>query len=124
MNNLNSILIEGNIVRDPECRTTPKGTAVCTFSIASNRFYHEGDALETEVGFFDIEAWGKLATQVSGYGHKGQGVRVIGRLKQDRWQDTEGKQHSRIVVVGEHVEIQPERSTEPAREPDIEIIER
>ncbi|MDR0998750.1 MAG: single-stranded DNA-binding protein, partial [Treponema sp.] len=37
MNNLNSILIEGNLVRDPLLRSTPKGTQVCTFTLASNR---------------------------------------------------------------------------------------
>ena len=34
MNNLNSVLIEGNMVRDPLVRSTPKGTQVCNFSIA------------------------------------------------------------------------------------------
>ena len=39
-NNLNSILIEGNLVRgDPEYRETAKGTALCKFAIASNRFF-------------------------------------------------------------------------------------
>lgn len=37
MNNLNSILIEGNLVRDPELSYTPKGVAVCKFSVACNR---------------------------------------------------------------------------------------
>ncbi|MDR1596767.1 MAG: single-stranded DNA-binding protein, partial [Treponema sp.] len=39
MNNLNSIIIEGNLVRDPLFRSTTKGTPLCTFSIASNRYY-------------------------------------------------------------------------------------
>jgi single-strand DNA-binding protein len=39
MNNLNSILVEGNLVKDPEVRHTEKGTAICTFSIAVNRYY-------------------------------------------------------------------------------------
>jgi single-strand DNA-binding protein len=41
MNNLNSILIEGNLVRDPLLRSTPKGTQVCTFTLASNRFFKQ-----------------------------------------------------------------------------------
>ncbi|MDR0455076.1 MAG: single-stranded DNA-binding protein, partial [Treponema sp.] len=39
MNNLNSVLLEGNMVRDPLIRSTQKGTSVCNFTIASNRFY-------------------------------------------------------------------------------------
>jgi single-strand DNA-binding protein len=108
MNNLNSILVEGNLVRDPEYRTTPKGTAVTKFSIATNRFYRQDNNLEKEVSFFDIEVWGKLAERVSNVGRKGKGVRVVGRLKQERWQSSEGKQMARVIIVAEHVEFRPE----------------
>ena len=108
MNNLNSILIEGNMVRDPLLRTTPKGTSVCNFSIASNRFYRQDSNLEKEVGFFDVEAWGKLAEACVSYGRKGRGVRVVGRLKQDRWTGSDGKNHTRVAIVAEHVEYRPD----------------
>ncbi|MCL2602376.1 MAG: single-stranded DNA-binding protein [Treponema sp.] len=104
MNNLNSILIEGNMVRDPLVRNTPKGTSICTFSIATNRFYRHESNLEKEVGFFDVEAWGKLAESCGNHGRKGRGVRVVGRLKQDRWTGTDGKNHSKILIAAEHVE--------------------
>ena len=104
MNNLNSILIEGNMVRDPLLRTTQKGTSVCNFTIASNRFYRQDTNLEKEVGFFDVEAWGKLADACVSYGRKGRGVRVVGRLKQDRWTGNDGKNHTRVAIVAEHVE--------------------
>jgi single-strand DNA-binding protein len=61
MNNLNSILIEGNLVRDPISKTTTKGTSLCTFSLASNRYFKRNDAMEQEVSYFDIETWGSLA---------------------------------------------------------------
>ena len=38
---------------------------------------------------------------------KGRGVRVVGRLKQDRWADQEGKNHDRVKIVAEHVEFKP-----------------
>ena len=108
MNNLNSILIEGNLVRDPLLRSTPKGTQVCTFTLASNRFYKQDTGLEKEVGFFDVETWARLAENCYNLGHKGRGVRVVGRLKQDRWNGTDGKTHSKISIVAEHVEFRPE----------------
>ena len=111
MNNLNSILIEGNMVRDPLFRSTPKGTQVCNFTIASNRFYKQDrtdSAFEKEVGFFDVEAWGKLADICTIQGRKGRGVRVVGRLKQDRWTGTDGKNHTRVAIVAEHVEYRPD----------------
>jgi single-strand DNA-binding protein len=108
MNNLNSVLIEGNLVRDPQYRETAKGTPICTFSIASNRFFKSDGSLEKEVSFFDVETWAKLAENCSNLGHKGRGVRVVGRLKQDRWNDSEGRARSKIAIVAEHVEFRPE----------------
>ena len=108
MNNLNSILIEGNLVRDPLFRTTPKGTPLCTFSLASNRFFRQDSGLEKEVSFFDVETWSKLAEACYSKGHKGRGVRVVGRLKQERWNDPEGKSRSRVTIVAEHVEFRPD----------------
>ncbi|MDR0655771.1 MAG: single-stranded DNA-binding protein [Treponema sp.] len=115
MNNLNSILIEGNLVRDPLYRSTPKGTPVCTFSLASNRYYRQDSELEKEVSFFDVETWAKLADNCYNLGHKGRGVRVVGRLKQQRWNGSDGKPRSRITIVAEHVEFRPEFKKEEAR---------
>ncbi|MDR3160362.1 MAG: single-stranded DNA-binding protein [Spirochaetaceae bacterium] len=108
MNNLNSILIEGNLVRDPLYRTTSKGTSLCTFSIASNRFFRQDSGLEREVSFFEVETWAKLAENCYNLGRKGRGVRVVGRLKQERWTGSDGKPRSKIAIVAEHVEFRPD----------------
>jgi len=108
MNNLNSILIEGNMVRDPLLKTTPKGNIVCNFTIASNRYHRQESNVEREVSFFDIEVWGKLASACADHGRKGRGVRVVGRLKQDRWVGSDGKTHTRVAIVAEHIEYRPD----------------
>ena len=108
MNNLNSVLIEGNMVRDPLVRSTSKGTSICNFTIASNRYYKQDANFEKEVGFFDVEAWGKLGVACGNLGRKGRGVRVVGRLKQDRWTGNDGKSHNKVAIVAEHVEYRPE----------------
>jgi len=112
MNNLNSILIEGNLVRDPELSYTPKGTAVCKFSVACNRQWKQDDEIQKEVSFFDVSAWTRLAEVCGEYLKKGRGVRVVGRLKQDRWTDPEGKPHSRVEIIAEHVEFKPQKKAE------------
>ena len=116
MNNLNSILIEGNLVREPLLRSTPKGTAVCTFSLASNRYLKRDTGFEEEVSFFEVETWARLAEICNNLGKKGRGVRVVGRLKQDRWTGNDGKPHSRVTIVAEHVEFRPEAKKE--KEPE------
>jgi single-strand DNA-binding protein len=115
MNNLNQILIEGNLVRDPELKHTPKGTPICTFSVASNRFYKQDDEFQKEVSFFDVTAWTELAQNCAGTLKKGRGVRVIGRLKQDRWQDPEGNNRSRVTIVADHVIFKPEFKDKPEK---------
>ncbi|HET7839216.1 MAG TPA: single-stranded DNA-binding protein [Rectinemataceae bacterium] len=108
MNSLNSILLEGNLVRDPESKTLPTGTEVCTFAIAADRFYKQAEGeLENEVSYFDVEAWSKLGSACAQNLKKGRGVRVVGRLKQDRWTDQTGKTKSRVKIVAEHVEFRP-----------------
>ncbi|MDR0557260.1 MAG: single-stranded DNA-binding protein [Treponema sp.] len=116
MNNLNSVLIEGNLVRDPLLKSTAKGTSVCTFSLASNRFYKQDSMLEKEVSFFDVESWSKLAENCYNLGRKGRGVRVVGRLKQDRWNGPDGKLHSKVSIIAEHVEFRPDFKKEEGME--------
>lgn len=55
MNDLNSILIEGRLTADPTTSYTSKGTALCTFSIAINRFYRPDQEMKEETSFLDIE---------------------------------------------------------------------
>ncbi len=115
LSNLNSIIIEGNLVRDPMLKATPNGHPVCSFAVASNRFYKQNEDTEKEVSFFDIETWSKLAQTCGDVLKKGRGVRVVGRLKQDRWLDNGGKNQSRIKIVAEHVEFKPvfRKETDP-----------
>ncbi len=108
MNQLNSILLEGNLVKDPEVKATPKGTSVCDFAVASNRFYKQGEEMEKEVSFFEVETWAALAQRCGSVLKKGRGVRVVGRLKQDRWTGNDGRVYSKVKIVAEHVEFKPE----------------
>ena len=109
MNQLKSIIIEGNLTQEPELTKTPSGMDVCNLPIAVNRFYKNSNGQqENEVSFFDVQGYGKLA-EVLSQTKKGQGIRVVGRLKQERWQDQEGKYHSKVRVIAEHAEIRPFR---------------
>jgi len=116
MNNLNSIILEGNLTRDPSMDTTPGGTAVCHFTVASNRYYKSEGERQEEVGFFDVEVWSRLAETCNEYLTKGRGVRVVGRLKQDRWSNADGEPRSRVRIVGEHVEFRARPKTGAAED--------
>ena len=98
---------EGNLTKDPMLSATPKGTAVCSFSVASNRYFKQDNESKQDVSFFNVEVWSKLAEACNTHLQKGRGVRIVGRLKQDRWEGTDGKKQDRIKIVAEHVEFKP-----------------
>mgnify|MGYP002627478565 CR=1 FL=1 len=108
MNCLNQIILEGNVVRDVERKTLPSGATFCSMPIAVNRRYKTGDgAYADDVSYFDVDAFGNLAEACVKWCPKGRGIRVVGRLKQNRWKDEDGKNHSKVKIVAEHVEFKP-----------------
>lgn len=79
-----TIIIVGNVGRDPEMRYTPSGQAVTSFSVASSRSYNDSSGNKVdETVWFRVTAWAKLAETCSQYLHKGSKVLVEGRLSPD-----------------------------------------
>lgn len=108
MNQLNSVIIEGNVVKDPYFSEPASGFHVADFNIGVNRsFKGKNGEWKDEVSFVEIQAMNKLADVTREKGKKGRGVRVVGRIKQDRWKNAEGKWESKTYVVAEHIEFKP-----------------
>jgi len=101
--NFNKCFLAGNLTRDPECRFTPKGSAVCGFSIAVNRSWTtEGGEKKEDVNFFDIEAFGRSAENIAQYFRKGKPIFIEGRAKVDSWDDkTTGQKKSKVKFIVE-----------------------
>ena len=113
MNQINSIILEGNLVKDCTVSEPCTGFLVCKFTIATNRLYkNREDQMSNEVSFFDIECYGNVAKYAKDKALRGRGVRVVGRLKQDTWKDSEDKSHSKVYVVAEHIEYRPVKKEE------------
>lgn len=108
MNQLNSIILEGNLVRDVVLSEPCEGFKKASFTIGVNRWYKNinGEGC-TEVSYFDVEGYGPIAQYAEKKATKGRGIRVVGRLKQDTWKDEDGKFHSKTFVVAEHIEYRP-----------------
>ena len=121
MNNLNSILMEGNLTREPELRYTPAGMPLCTLVVSTVRTYKLDGAPVEEVSFIEAVTAGKLATVCAEHLSKGRGVRLVGRIKQERWEDVAGESRWKVVIVAEHVEFQPRRRA-PAPQTDTEAV--
>lgn len=108
---LNKVMLIGNLTRDPELKYTPQGTAVCTFSIATNRQWKtDGGDQKDEVEFHNIVSWQMLAEICSKLLKKGMKVFVEGRLQTRSWQGTDGVQKQRTeIVISDMIVMEPKR---------------
>ncbi len=80
-----TIIIAGNLGRDPEMRYLPSGQGVCNFNVATSRQYTSSDGQQVkETIWFRISAWGKLAETCNQYLRQGSKVLVEGRLIPDQ----------------------------------------
>ena len=105
MASFNKVILMGNLTRDPELRYTPNGQAVCEFTIAMNHKYTTGGQEREEVCFVDIVVWARRAESCGKYLKKGSPALVEGRLKQDTWEDKEGRKRSKIRVNADNVQF-------------------
>jgi single-strand DNA-binding protein len=79
-----TIILVGNLGRDPEMRYTPSGQAVTNFSVATNRQFTGSDGqLVKETIWFRVSTWGKTAENCNQYLKRGSKVLVEGRLIPD-----------------------------------------
>lgn len=80
-----TLIIVGNVGKDPEMRYTPSGQAVTSFSVATNREYTDGNGQKIkETIWFRITTWAKQAEVCNQYVKKGMKVLVEGRLTPDK----------------------------------------
>ena len=106
MTDLNEVVLIGRLTRDPELRSTPQGSAVCSFSIATNRKFRKKDGSDGEDScFVDIETWGRQAENCSQYLTKGSEVFVNGSLRLSRWEGKDGQKHSKLRVTARRVQF-------------------
>jgi single-strand DNA-binding protein len=76
-----TVILVGNLGRDPEMRYTPSGQAVTNFSVAVDDSYtnNSGERVERTI-WFRVSTWGKLAEVCNNYLKKGRKVLVEGRM--------------------------------------------
>ena len=106
MASVNKVLLLGNLGRDPELRSTPKGNPVLNFPMATTRRWkdRETDEIRDQTDWHRIVVWGRQAEVASEYLSKGSSVLIEGRLKLDTW-ETEGQKRSKLRVVGERMQM-------------------
>ena len=104
---LNKVMLMGNLTRDVEVATTPKGTVVGKFGLAVSRKYKtESGEMKEETTFVDITLFGRTAEIAGQFLSKGKPVFIEGRLQLDTWDDKQtGQKRSKLYVVGDAMQL-------------------
>lgn len=100
MNCLNSLILEGVVIGEPHLVET---SDVLNFTVETTRYYKNraGEGVE-EKSQFKVVAFGAMSKLPL---KDGVGVRLVGRLKENKRTDSDGVSHSEVQIVAEHIEI-------------------
>ena len=109
MNNLNRVIINGNLTTDCKLERGKSGTAYGGFCIAVNSSEKKDGEWVDVPSFFEVKAFGKLFESQHPYLNKGANVTVEGKLKQESWQTKEGNKRSKIVIVSDTLYLSPRK---------------
>lgn len=99
---INKAIILGRLGKDPEMRYAPSGTAIATFSVATNSRQKADGEWVDKTDWHNILAFGKLAEFAGEYLSKGKLIYLEGRIQTSSWEDQQGqKKYKTEIVVSE-----------------------
>ena len=105
MNNINRVVLTGNLTADPDLRSTPSGTPVCSLRIACNTRRKDGDEWVDKPNYFNVTVWGGQGENVARYLSKGRPVAVDGRLEWREWEAQDGSKRQAVDIIADSVQF-------------------
>lgn len=120
------VFITGNLVRDPELRTTPDGQSVCNFTVATSTGRRSKNNLQqngqrSDVEFVRVTAWRQLGENCARFLAKGRHVSVTGNLTTSSYQNKQGENQKSLDCEATDVDFGPRTAAEmenaPAAQP-------
>jgi single-strand DNA-binding protein len=106
MPELNSVLVAGNLTKDPVFRQTSNSTPVVNFSIAANRKYKDSaNQWQEDVCYVGIVAWNKLAESCRERLKKGSAVLIDGELQSRTWKTEDGHNRSIVEIKAKRIQF-------------------
>ena len=105
--NINRVVITGNLTRDPELRSTPGGTTVCSLRVAVNsrRKDNETGQWVDKPNYFDVTVFGAQGENCGQYLSKGRPVAVEGRLNWREWEAQDGGKRQSVDIIADSVQF-------------------
>jgi single-strand DNA-binding protein len=104
---VNRVILVGRLGKDPEIRSTPNGTSVTKFSLATDeKFTDRSGEKQERTEWHNIVAWGKLGEICGQYLKKGKLVYIEGSIRTDSWDDKEtGQKRYRTEIVAQNMKM-------------------
>ncbi len=104
---INRGVMTGNLTADPELRSLPSGSSVCSLRIACNTRRKNGSTGEWEdrPNYFNVAVWGAQGENASRYLSKGTPVAIDGRLEWREWEAQDGTKRQAVEIVAESVQF-------------------
>ena len=117
----NSVQLMGHVVRDPEMKYIPSGSAVINFTLAVSRRFKKADGQKaSDTTFVDCEAWDTGAETLAKYTKKGDPLFIVGSLKMDSWENAEGQKRNKMKVRVSTFQFLPRSSQTEAEQPQAD----
>lgn len=111
--NINRVVLTGNLTRDPELRSLPSGTSVCTLGVAFSDRVKVNDEWTDRSHFVNVTVWGGQGENCARFLSKGSAVAVDGRLQYRAWEGPDGSKRSAVDVVADSVQFLGARESAP-----------
>ena len=113
---INKVILVGRLGKDPEIRSTPSGTSVAKFTVATDeKFTDRSGEKQERTEWHNIVAWGKLGEICGQYLRKGKLVYIEGSIRTDSWEDKEsGQKKYRTEIVANTMKMLDRRGDEGA----------
>lgn len=109
-----TMMICGNVGRDPQLKYTQSGKAVCDFTVASTERWTDKNTNEKreKTTWVKCVAWGPLAEVMNNHVKKGKYMIFTGRPEAESWIKQDGTAASTLVMTIENFEFGPRREGE------------
>jgi single-strand DNA-binding protein len=106
MQNINRVVLTGNLTKDPELKPLPSGDSVCQLRLAVNsRRRDQAGEWEDQPNYFDVTVFGAQGANCERYLAKGRPVAVDGRLRWREFNRQDGSRGQAIDVIAETVQF-------------------
>jgi single-strand DNA-binding protein len=123
MQNINRVIITGNLTGDPELRTLSSGSAICKLRVACNTRQKIEGEWKDKPNYFNVTVFGAQGENTAKYLDKGSAVAIDGRLEWREW-ETDGQKRQAVDIVADTIQFlstraDPSTSSKPAVEDSI-----